>query len=189
MIHPFEMPVLSSTMTEGKVVAWLKQVGDFVKANENIAVVESDKSDMEAECFHDGYLAAILVPAGGQAPTGQPIALIAETVEEMHQVQQNPQQYLAQLQTRAYLIHTVSLGTFRDLHRLPIWFRRWVKNRCFNAAKGFLQGLIREDVLMMEQEQQAHLTHPQTRGVEVNPVVGSVQKLIYQEAQIYNTKD
>lgn len=94
------MPVMSSTMTEGKVVAWLKQVGDFVKANENIAVVESDKSDMEAECFHDGYLAAILVPAGGQAPTGQPIALIAETVEEMHQVQQNPQQYLAQLQTQ-----------------------------------------------------------------------------------------
>jgi len=100
MIHPFEMPVMSSTMTEGKVVAWLKQVGDFVKANENIAVVESDKSDMEAECFHDGYLAAILVPAGGQAPTGQPIALIAETVEEMQQVQQNPQQYLAQLPTQ-----------------------------------------------------------------------------------------
>ncbi len=92
-------------------------------------------------------------------------------------------------QTRAYLIHTVSLGAFRDLHRLPIWFRRWVKNRCFNAAKGFLQGLIREDVLMMEQEQQAHLTHPQTRGLEVNPVVGAVQKLIYHEAQIYNTKD
>ncbi|WP_448380832.1 dihydrolipoamide acetyltransferase family protein [Gloeomargarita sp.] len=98
MIHPFEMPVMSSTMTEGKVVAWLKQVGDFVKAHEHIVVVESDKSDMEAECFHDGYLAAILVPAGERAPTGQPIALIAETLEELQQVQQNPQQYLAQRQ-------------------------------------------------------------------------------------------
>ncbi len=98
MIHPFEMPVMSSTMTEGKVVAWLKQVGDFVKAHEHIVVVESDKSDMEAECFHDGYLAAILVPAGERAPTGQPIALIAETLEELQQVQQNPQQYLAQQQ-------------------------------------------------------------------------------------------
>ncbi|APB35009.1 Rieske (2Fe-2S) domain-containing protein [Gloeomargarita lithophora Alchichica-D10] len=92
-------------------------------------------------------------------------------------------------QTRAYLIHTVSLGAFQDLHRLPIWFRRWVKNRCFNAAKGFLQGLIREDVLMMEQEQQAHLENPQARGLEVNPVVGSVQKLIDQQAQIHKTKD
>jgi pyruvate dehydrogenase E2 component (dihydrolipoamide acetyltransferase) len=99
MIHPFAMPVLSSTMTEGKVVAWLKQVGDFVKAHEQIVVVESDKSDMEVECFHTGYLAAILVPAGGQAPTGQPIALIAETLEEMQQVQQNPQQYVAQLKS------------------------------------------------------------------------------------------
>ena len=99
MIHPFEMPVMSSTMTEGKVVAWLKQVGDFVKAHEHIVVVESDKSDMEAECFHDGYLAAILVPAGERAPTGQPIALIAETLEELQQVQQNPQQYLPAPQT------------------------------------------------------------------------------------------
>ncbi|MEN9257933.1 MAG: biotin/lipoyl-containing protein, partial [Gloeomargarita sp. SRBZ-1_bins_9] len=72
MIHVFEMPVMSSTMTEGKIVAWLKQVGDYVKAHENIVVVESDKSDMEAESFYDGYLAAILLPAGGQAPTGTP---------------------------------------------------------------------------------------------------------------------
>ncbi|APB35008.1 branched-chain alpha-keto acid dehydrogenase subunit E2 [Gloeomargarita lithophora Alchichica-D10] len=97
MIHPFEMPVLSSTMTEGKVVAWLKQVGDYVKANENIVVVESDKSDMESECFHDGYIATILVATGGKAPTGQVIALIAETVEEMQQVQQNPEKYLGNL--------------------------------------------------------------------------------------------
>ncbi|MEN9218335.1 MAG: dihydrolipoamide acetyltransferase family protein [Gloeomargarita sp. DG_2_bins_126] len=95
------MPVMSSTMTEGKVVAWLKQVGDYVKANENLVVVESDKSDMEAECFQEGYLAAILVPAGGQAPTGQPIALIAETIEEMQAVQKNPEQYLNQAQSAA----------------------------------------------------------------------------------------
>ncbi|MEN9213694.1 MAG: aromatic ring-hydroxylating dioxygenase subunit alpha [Gloeomargarita sp. DG_1_6_bins_138] len=92
-------------------------------------------------------------------------------------------------QTRAYLIHTASLGAFRDLHRLPIWFRRWVKNRCFNAAKDFLQGLIREDVFMMEQEQQAYLQNPERRGLELNPVIGSVQKLIDRQAQIYNTKD
>ncbi|MCS6782098.1 MAG: dihydrolipoamide acetyltransferase family protein [Gloeomargarita sp. SKYBB_i_bin120] len=98
MIHPFVMPVLSSTMTEGKIVAWLKQVGDYVKAHENIVVVESDKSDMEAESFQEGYLAAILLPAGAQAPTGTPIALIADTVEEMQQVQQNPEKYLAELQ-------------------------------------------------------------------------------------------
>jgi phenylpropionate dioxygenase-like ring-hydroxylating dioxygenase large terminal subunit len=91
-------------------------------------------------------------------------------------------------QTRAYLIHTVSLGAFRGLHQLPVGFRRWVKNCCFNAAKAFLQGLIREDVLMMEQEQQAYLHNPENRGLEVNPVIGSVKKIIYQQGQIYKSK-
>ncbi|MCS7225597.1 MAG: aromatic ring-hydroxylating dioxygenase subunit alpha [Gloeomargarita sp. SKYB31] len=92
-------------------------------------------------------------------------------------------------ETRAYLVHTVSLGAFRDLHRLPVWFRRWVKNRCFNAARGFLQGLLREDILMMEQEQQAYSQNPKRRNWEINPVIGSVQKLVYQQAQLYSTSD
>lgn len=37
------MPALSSTMTEGKIVQWLKNVGDKVKAGDTIMVVESDK--------------------------------------------------------------------------------------------------------------------------------------------------
>ncbi|MCS6782097.1 MAG: aromatic ring-hydroxylating dioxygenase subunit alpha [Gloeomargarita sp. SKYBB_i_bin120] len=90
-------------------------------------------------------------------------------------------------ETRAYLVHTVSLGAFRGLHRLPVWFRRWVKNRCFNAARGFLQGLLREDVAMMEQEQQAYLEDPRRRNWEINPVIGAVQKLVYQQA--YSTRD
>jgi pyruvate dehydrogenase E2 component (dihydrolipoamide acetyltransferase) len=37
------MPALSSTMTEGKIVSWLKQPGDKVSKGEPIVVVESDK--------------------------------------------------------------------------------------------------------------------------------------------------
>lgn len=92
-------------------------------------------------------------------------------------------------ETRAYLVHTVSLGAFRNLHRLPVWFRRWVKNSCFNAARGFLRGLLREDMVMMEQEQQAYLRDPRRRLWEVNPVIGAVQKLIVQQAQGYRTSD
>lgn len=43
------MPALSSTMTEGVVVAWLKQPGDYVKAGENIMTIESDKADMDGK--------------------------------------------------------------------------------------------------------------------------------------------
>lgn len=35
------MPALSSTMTEGKIVTWLKSPGDHVKKGESIVVVES----------------------------------------------------------------------------------------------------------------------------------------------------
>jgi predicted deacylase len=35
------MPALSSTMTEGKIVSWLKSPGDKVAKGESIVVVES----------------------------------------------------------------------------------------------------------------------------------------------------
>lgn len=37
------MPALSSTMTEGKIVTWLKSPGDKVTKGESIVVVESGK--------------------------------------------------------------------------------------------------------------------------------------------------
>ncbi len=38
----------SSTMTEGKIVSWLKNVGDKVAKGEPIVVVESDKGACQA---------------------------------------------------------------------------------------------------------------------------------------------
>ena len=49
------MPALSSTMTEGKIVEWLKQPGDKVGRGESVLVVESDKADMDVESFQDGW--------------------------------------------------------------------------------------------------------------------------------------
>ncbi|KAL7546433.1 hypothetical protein ACHAWF_009771 [Thalassiosira exigua] len=72
-----DMPALSSTMKEGKVVSWLKSEGDAVEAGEAIMVVESDKADMDVEAFEDGFLAAIVVDEGEAAAVGSPVALIA----------------------------------------------------------------------------------------------------------------
>jgi pyruvate dehydrogenase E2 component (dihydrolipoamide acetyltransferase) len=83
MIHDIFMPALSSTMTEGKIVSWTKSPGDKVEKGETVVVVESDKADMDVESFHEGYLATILVEAGQEAPVGDAIALIAETLEEI----------------------------------------------------------------------------------------------------------
>ena len=84
-IHEIFMPALSSTMSEGKIVSWLKQPGDEVKKGEAVLVVESDKADMDVECFHSGTLAAVLLPAGSTAPVGETLALVAETAAEVEE--------------------------------------------------------------------------------------------------------
>jgi pyruvate/2-oxoglutarate dehydrogenase complex dihydrolipoamide acyltransferase (E2) component len=77
------MPALSSTMTEGKVMSWLVNVGDKVEAGDPVMVVESDKADMDVESFDDGYIAAILTGEGESAPVGAPVALLAKTEAEI----------------------------------------------------------------------------------------------------------
>ncbi|MDJ0504118.1 MAG: dihydrolipoamide acetyltransferase family protein [Aphanizomenon sp.] len=82
-INEVFMPALSSTMTEGKIVSWVKSPGDKVEKGETVVVVESDKADMDVETFYEGYLAHIIVPAGETAPVGAAIAYVVETEAEI----------------------------------------------------------------------------------------------------------
>ena len=88
MSHEIFMPALSSTMTEGKIVEWLKNPGDKVERWESVLVVESDKADMDVESFQDGYLAAVLMPAGSTAPVGETIGIIVENENDIASVQE-----------------------------------------------------------------------------------------------------
>lgn len=92
MIHEVFMPALSSTMTEGKIVSWVKSPGDKIEKGETVVVVESDKADMDVESFYEGYLAIITVPAGESAPVGSAIALVAETEAEIETAKQQANQ-------------------------------------------------------------------------------------------------
>lgn len=82
-IREIFMPALSSTMTEGKIVSWIKSEGETLSKGESVVVVESDKADMDVETFYDGILAAIVVGEGEVAPVGAPIGLLAENEEEV----------------------------------------------------------------------------------------------------------
>jgi len=81
------MPALSSTMSEGKIVSWLKSPGDQVTAGEAIMVVESDKADMDVEAFEDGYLAVILTEEGEMADVGAPVGILVEEEGQVDAVQ------------------------------------------------------------------------------------------------------
>ncbi len=110
MIHEVFMPALSSTMTEGKIVSWVKSPGDKVEKGETVVVVESDKADMDVETFYEGYIATILVESGDTAPVGSAIALIAETEAEIATAKQQASSSPAAKTTEA----TTSPGQVAD---------------------------------------------------------------------------
>lgn len=83
MASIIDMPKLSDTMTVGTVVKWLKSEGDEVSNGDVLAEVETDKATMELECFDDGVLLKIYVPAGSEAPIGGPLAAVGEPGEEV----------------------------------------------------------------------------------------------------------
>ncbi len=95
MINEIFMPALSSTMTEGKIVSWVKAPGDKIEKGETVVIVESDKADMDVESFYEGYLATIMVPEGESAAVGAAIALVAETEAEIEQAKQQGQSQAA----------------------------------------------------------------------------------------------
>ena len=68
------MPNLGYDMEEGKVVSWLKKVGDDVQRGEPIAEIETDKTTVEMEAMASGKLAEIVVPEGETAAVGAVIA-------------------------------------------------------------------------------------------------------------------
>ncbi len=56
MAEEIVMPRLGWTMTEGTLIAWLKEDGEVVEAGELLFTVESDKSVSEVETFSGGVL-------------------------------------------------------------------------------------------------------------------------------------
>jgi pyruvate dehydrogenase E2 component (dihydrolipoamide acetyltransferase) len=74
---------LSPTMEEGMIVRWTKNEGDAVKVGDVLAEIETDKANMEMEALGAGVLRKILVPAGGKAPVGTLIGVIAEAGEDI----------------------------------------------------------------------------------------------------------
>lgn len=77
------MPKGSDTMTEGKVLKWLKKEGDQVSTGEAVVEIETDKVNMEVEAMGGGILRKILVDAGKVVPVGQLLALLAPPDEDI----------------------------------------------------------------------------------------------------------
>lgn len=75
-VEVINMPRLSDTMSEGKVAAWNKNVGDEVKEGDIIAEIETDKAVQDFESEFDGVLLYQGVEEGGASPVDTILAII-----------------------------------------------------------------------------------------------------------------
>jgi pyruvate dehydrogenase E2 component (dihydrolipoamide acetyltransferase) len=72
------MPLMSDTMTEGKIIQWNKKVGDKVKSDDSLAEVETDKATMDVVGYEEGTLLYIGVEAGDSAKVNDIIAIVGK---------------------------------------------------------------------------------------------------------------
>jgi pyruvate/2-oxoglutarate/acetoin dehydrogenase E1 component len=70
------MPKLSDSMEEGTILQWLKQPGEPFVRGEPLVEIETDKATIVYEAEADGVIASVLVPEGGTALLGAPIATL-----------------------------------------------------------------------------------------------------------------
>ncbi len=71
------MPALGMAQDTGLIVAWHKAPGDPVAAGDALLEVETDKSVMEVEAGHNGFVAELRAEAGDNVPVGDVIAFIS----------------------------------------------------------------------------------------------------------------
>ena len=75
------MPKMGESITEGTVIAWHKQVGDTVEADETLLEIGTDKVDTEVPSPGAGVLQEILVQEGDTVDVGTVIAIIGPDAE------------------------------------------------------------------------------------------------------------
>jgi len=81
LAHELLLPQWSMGMHEGKILKWLKQVGDSVTEGDILAEVESSKVVSELMADRDGVLLKLLVAEEEEVPVRTALCLIGESEE------------------------------------------------------------------------------------------------------------
>ena len=79
----FVMPALGADMESGTLIEWLKKPGETINRGDIIAVVGTEKGEIEVEVFEDGTVLEVLVEEGADVPVGAPMARIGKEGEEV----------------------------------------------------------------------------------------------------------
>jgi len=74
----FRMPSLGADMQSGKLLEWKVAPGTLVKRGQVVAVVGTEKGEIEVEVFEEGLIQNFAVQEGAEVPVGAPLAWIDE---------------------------------------------------------------------------------------------------------------
>jgi pyruvate dehydrogenase E2 component (dihydrolipoyllysine-residue acetyltransferase) len=75
-MYEFRMPSLGADMEAGILSKWLVKPGYPVKRGDVVAVIETEKSDIEVEIFASGVVNRILIEKGQKVPVGTLLATL-----------------------------------------------------------------------------------------------------------------
>jgi 2-oxoglutarate dehydrogenase E2 component (dihydrolipoamide succinyltransferase) len=65
-VQDVKLPSLGESVTEGSVQTWLKKLGDYVKEDEVVVAIESDKMGQEIRSSHSGKIVELLFEEGSE---------------------------------------------------------------------------------------------------------------------------
>jgi 2-oxoglutarate dehydrogenase E2 component (dihydrolipoamide succinyltransferase) len=78
MITEFKMPKMGESISEATIISWVKNVGDYVEAEETILEVATDKVDSEVPAPVSGVITEIRFQKDAVVEVGTVLALIEE---------------------------------------------------------------------------------------------------------------
>lgn len=83
MAEIVKLPKFGLTMEEASVSEWSVDVGESISKGQVLAIIESDKVEMELPSPASGIVAKHLVAEGATVAVGEDVAIIAADREEL----------------------------------------------------------------------------------------------------------
>ena len=86
MVANISIPRVGVNVTEFRLVEWKAKEGDWIEKGSVVLQIETEKTQWEVEAEISGFL-HILIAEGNKAEVGKVVGVLAETKEELEQVQ------------------------------------------------------------------------------------------------------
>ena len=83
MAHPILMPKAGQTMTEGRLIVWIKKEGDSVERGEPLLEIETDKANLEVESTESGVLRKIFAAEGEVCLVLSVVGILGDAEEDI----------------------------------------------------------------------------------------------------------